>query len=882
MGIYAKTGARTEGDMNHPNNISPPAWPLKLLRFFVKKEYMEEIEGDMEELFRDNVEQLSLRRAKRIYAWEALKLFRPVLLKNLKQTLTLNQYSMFRNYTKTSLRSLKKNPLSSFINIFGLSVAIGICLVVYAFLEYDHSIDQFHKNKNEVYLATFFADRDGSIQQYGLTPRPLADMLGEDFAHIKKVCRVEDGNVVLKYEDNVFHESVRYADPEFLEMFTFPLKWGTAGSLSDLNSIILSEEMSVKYFGEENPVGRDMRMIFGDTTSKSFTVTGVAAAFPKAHVIDFNFLINFENTRVADPSYNVNDWSAFVNATLIQIDNSSDLSSIEKGMDKYKALQNESQNDWAAISSFSFEPLATLHEKSGNIRNDISGDDNAEGRIGLPIIAIFMLALACFNYINIAIVSAAKRLKEIGVRKVIGANRGRVIIQFLSENIVITFFALVMGCILGIFIFIPWFVQFTGWNLELKLLNENFWIFLLALLLFTGIASGIYPAFYISKFDAVKIFKGSLQFGRKNPLTKIFLGIQLVLACITITAGVVFTQNNSYQNSRSWGYDQKDALYVSVPDQSAFRKLNTALIQDPNVLLRSGSTDHLGKAISVAVIRTPPDHQYEVNQLSVDANYFETMGLKLIEGRGFKEHSENDKQTVVVNELLVKNLNLAHPIGQLLEVGNVKHEVIGVVKDFHTSNFFNKMQPTIFKVAREEDYRYLSLRVKSGTEPETYRALQIQWAKLYPEIPFQGGYQEDVWSSYFFSVDRSEKFNKIIACIAVLLTSLGLYGLVSLNVSGRVREFSIRKTLGAGIKNIASVIMKQYILLTAVSLIIGAPISYLFTNAYLDMLFAYPMPMGYSGLAIALIILIVVLLAVVSTQIRKVSKSNPVDGLKME
>jgi ABC-type antimicrobial peptide transport system permease subunit len=493
-----------------------------------------------------------------------------------------------------------------------------------------------------------------------------------------------------------------------------------------------------------------------------------------------------------------------------------------------------------------------------------------------------MLALACFNYINIAIVSAAKRLKEIGVRKVIGANRGRVIIQFLSENIVITFFALVMGCVLGIFIFIPWFVQFTGWNLELKLLNENLWIFLLVLLLFTGIASGIYPAFYISKFDAVKIFKGSLQFGRKNPLTKIFLGIQLVLACITITAGVVFTQNNRYQNSRSWGYNQKNALYVSVPDRSAFEKLNAALTHDPNVVLRSGSADHLGKTVSTAVIRTPPNHQYEVNQLSVDANYFETMGLELAEGRWFKEHSSTDKQTVVVNELLARNLNLAEPVGQLLEIGNVKYEIVGVLKDFHTRSFFNKIQPTIFKVAMEGEYRYLSLRVKSGTELATYRALQMQWAKLYPEIPFQGGHQEDVWSNYFFSVDRSEKFNKIIAAIAVLLTSLGLYGLVTLNVSGRVREFSIRKTLGAGIKNIASVILKQYIVLTAFALIIGAPVSYLFTKAYLDMLFAYPMPMGYSGLVIALIILIIVLLAVVSTQIRKVVKSNPVEGLKME
>jgi len=559
--------------MNRPHDMLPPQWPLRLLKFFIKKEYLEEIEGDMEEIFQDNLDRFSVTKARRLYAWEMVKLLRPVLIRKFTNIHNVNPSPMFKNYFKTSMRSLLKNPLTSFINVFGLSFAIGICLVVYAFLEFDRSIDQFHENKNSVYLATFFADRDGVLQQYGTTPRPLGEMLKTDFAQIKKVCRVEDGQAVLKYEDRVFHEWIRYADPEFLEMFTFPLKWGTAKSLRDVNSIILSEEMSVKYFGEENPVGRDILIVFGDTIRKAFTVSGVAAAFPKARAIEFNFLINYENVRVANPHYDFTDWRRFVNGTFVQVDERKELQLVEKKMEKYKRLQNDVQKDWA-ISSFTFEPLATLHEKSAGIRDDISNDYNREGRIGMPIIAIFMLALACFNYINIAIVSAAKRLKEIGVRKVIGANRLRVIVQFLSENIVVTFFALVVGCLLGALIFIPWFVQFSGWELELHFADQNLWIFLVALLLFTGLASGIYPAFYISKFETVKIFKGSLEFGRKNPLTKIFLGVQLVLACMTITAGVVFTQNNTYQYNQSWGYNQHDVLYVQIPDYAAFDKLN--------------------------------------------------------------------------------------------------------------------------------------------------------------------------------------------------------------------------------------------------------------------------------------------------------------------
>jgi putative ABC transport system permease protein len=862
-------------------NVRPPEWPLRFLRFFVKEAYLEEIEGDMEEVFNNHIESFGYRKARRMYVWETLKLFRPALIKNLEVIHHLNQHAMFKNYFKTSFRNLIKNPLSSFINVFGLSVAIGICLVVFAFMEYDYSIDQFHGNKKEVYLATFFSDRDGVTQQYGRAPRPLGEVLKQEFPQVKKMCRIEDRNVVLKQEDNVFHETVRYVDPEFLEMFTFPLKWGTTKSLNDLNSIILSEEMSIKYFGEDNPVGRDMLLIFNDSTKKAFTVSGVAAAFPKAHDIQFNFLINFENGRVADPAYDKNDWAQFLNATLIQVSNPSDLRFIEKGIEKYRRLQNEAQPD-QAIASFAFEPLVTLHEKSAHLKDAIVQDDNVEGRIGMPIIAIFMIALACFNYINIAIVSAAKRLKEIGVRKVIGASRMKVITQFLTENIVITFFALAIGILLSAFVFLPWFVQFSGWELELKMLSKNLWLFLGALLLFTGLASGIYPAFYISRFEAVKIFKGSLQFGKKNPLTKIFLGVQLVLACVTITAGVVFTQNNRYQYNQSWGYNPKETLYVNVPDQPAFDRLSASLIQNPNVLALSGSKDHLGKEISTTIIRSVSNQPYEVNQLSVDADYFETMGLQWSEGRGFREHSESDKRTIVVNELFVKNLNLTQPIGKVFEMDSIKYEVVGVLKDFHHKSFFHKMQPVIFRLSDEKDVRYLSLRIQSGAEKDTYESLKKNWATLYPEIPFQGGRQEEVWSSYFHSVDRSETFNNIIASIAVLLAGLGLYGLVTLNVSGRIKEFSIRKTLGAGIKNIASVVIGQYVALTAIALLIGAPISYYFTKAYLDMLFAYPMPMDYSGTALALIILVVVLLAVISTQIRKVLKTSSVTGLKTD
>lgn len=786
---------------------------------------------------------------------------------------------MFKNYLKTSLRSLLKNPLSSFINLFGLAVAIGVCLIVYSFMEFDYTIDDFHENKNEVYLTTFYVDRDGTERHLGLSPTPLGAMLREDYTHIKKVCRVEDFGTVIKYEDKVFNQGVRFADPEFLEMFTFPLKWGQASSLADMNSIIFSEEMSIKYFGKENPLGKNVLLKFGDVR-KTFTVSGVAEPFPQAHAIDFNFLVNFENINTTHPDYDLTNWRGFVNATLIQVEQPSDLTIIENGMEKYRTLQNSVREDWA-ISKFEFIKLADLHNRSGDISSDISSGVEDEARLILPIIGMFMLLLACFNYINIAIVSAAKRLKEIGVRKVIGANRRLVIIQFIAENIFVTLFALFFGLLLGAFVFLPWFNNLFNMNLGLRLTDANLWIFLGSILLFTGIASGIYPAFYIAKFEVVRIFKGSVQFGKKNPLTKIFLGFQLVLACITITCGVIFSQNTTYQANRNWGYDPQTSMYARVPDQSGYEKLSAAMAQNPNVIQILGSRNHLGESSLTRVIETP-ERQYEVTELSVDANYVETMGLELLEGRLFRDRFESDKKAVVANELMIESMGLQDPVGKFFKIDSVQYEIIGVVKDFHMYSFFNEIRPTMFRVAEKEDYRYVTLKVMAGTEEETFASLQENWAELFPETPFNGEHQEDVFGSYFEQIGNHAKFMKAVAFIAVMLAALGLYGLVTLNVTGRVREFSIRKVLGAELKNIAANITKQYVLLFAISLTIGGPISYFLMGALMDQVYEYHIPMTVLSVMVAVVLLIFVLLATVSTQVRKVSKANPVIGLKVE
>ncbi|MEP1034280.1 ABC transporter permease [Ekhidna sp.] len=802
---------------------------------------------------------------------------------NIKRKTTLRSIlfrTMLSNYFKTTLRSMMKNPLSSFINIFGLAVAIGACMVTYAFINFDMGIDRFHENKDEVFLSTYVVNREGKEVQYGNAPAPLAEMIRDDFSVIEKVSRVHDGNAVVKYGDNVFHESVRYVDPAFLEMFTFPLKWGATSSLNDMNSIILSEEMSQKYFGDENPVGQEIKVIVGNDLYKVFKVAGVAKEFPKSRIIDFSFLTNIENMKVLYPSFDFHSWKKQLNATFIQVKRPEDLATIKGKMEKYKRYQNEVESDWP-ISSFDFVSLHDLHLTSDQIKNDISYDASEEGRVALPFIAGFILALACFNYLNIAIVSAAKRLKEIGMRKVIGASKRLIIFQFIAENLLLTFIAGIIGFILAVTIFLPWFAAFSDISSEFDLLDGNMWLTLFSILLFTGIASGVYPAFYISKFQVVKIFKGSVKFGKKNLATKIFLTAQLILTCVGIGFAVIFAQNTYYQENRGWGYGQKEVLYAEVQESSDLEKLKSEMVKEPGVISAAGSKHHLSKRYETTVVHLP-NHQYEVHELAVGTNYLETLDVSLKEGRLFNKNQESDKKSLVVNETFVQNLALNQPIGMQVKIDSIPYQIVGVVEDFHFNNFYYELSPTIFTLADEEAHRFLTLKVTDQSKVASYKALLKTWSALFPEKPFNGGFQEDSWVGFYEELDTMQRFTRAIAIVFVLLASLGLYGLIQLNIKGRVREFSIRKTLGAAPGNLTKNVVNQYLIIFGIAIVLGIPAAHVMNTAMLEMMFEDPLPYGYLGSIISAVLLIFVLAAVIAAQVRKLSKANPVEGLKVE
>lgn len=787
---------------------------------------------------------------------------------------------MVRNFIKTALRSLAKNPLISFINIFGLSLAVGCSLVVFIFVDFSFSQDEFHENRESIFLLNNVVSRDGSEQVWGDSPSPIGPMMKADLPEVEEMTRIDNRNVILKYEDKVFKEFVRFVDPQFLEMFSFEIKQGRAEELQDPSKVILSEAMAEKYFGEEDPIGKQLVMVLNEK-KESFVVGGVAAKFPKTASFRFNMLVHYDKMFTFYEEQDANDWTDFIAATFIQLQNPEDIKGLSSKMDKYVQLQNAADEDWPA-KAYIFEPLTTLSQNSHKIRGDISGGDDPVARLILVLIAVFMIVLACFNYINISISSATKRLKEIGVRKVIGGTRRQLVFQFLGENLLICLLALVLGAIWARAFFGPWFDSQFDIGLELNFYeNINAWLFLTGLLFITGFGSGSYPAFYISSFKPVNIFRGNQKFS-KSRFTRIFLTFQFILSIITIVFGIAFTQNAQYQRELDWGYNKDQTLVIPLEEGVNHEVIKNELAMQPGVVSIATSAGHLGRSVGLEVIDFN-DNKYEVRRMSVGYDYLETMGIRLKQGRFFERERITDQdESVVINETFARDFDWENPLEVSFELDSTVFHVIGVVEDFHYFDFDDKIEPAFFRMSKDEDTNYISVRIERGNIAKAEAFAEELWKKHVPDFPYNGFFQDAVFDNHFDDLKGHARIMTFTATLAIILSCMGLFGLVSLNVATRMKEFSIRKVLGAGITAIFKGVNRQYFWILTIACVLGLPVAYVLVDSLFDEVYEYHMPLTLAPFIMAALFLFSVALLTVSSQIYKVVVSNPVDSLRQE
>ena len=786
---------------------------------------------------------------------------------------------MFKNIVKIAFRNLVKNRLFSFISVFGLSVAVGCFTVPFIFVDFWNSMDSFHENVDEIFLVEILIDRSGSIQIWGPTPMPLGPSLKKDFPQIKKYVRIKPRGGTFRYRDKVFEEEFLFVDEMFLEMFTFPMVAGEKDALKDKSSVIISDRYAEKYFGDENPIGKELVVSHGEEYQQSFFVKGVVEKNPVNSTIRFDILMPYEKLLDWDVE-DLNDWSIWTH-TFIQLEHPEDIDIIKSRMGKYIKLQNAAVKDWP-ITSFIFEPFSDVSKNSYKVNNDIGWGTNPTSKIALLTFGIFLLLLACFNYVNIGIVAGTCRLREIGIRKVLGGTKTNLFYQFLGENILLCLIAVIVGALLAKIFLLPAFNSMFDSPLAMDFSdNYRLWLFFGVTLLITGVGSGGYPAFYISRFKPVNILRKIQKVGGGLKFTKVLLTFQFALTFIMIGSAFIFVKNAEYQKNIDWGYNKEQVIGIRSDGKKHFEIFRNAISQNPNILSIAGSHDHIGGSSDIDVVKYK-GKKYEICRFIVGYDYLKTMQLRIKKGRTFDRDLATDlDRAIIINKKFARLMGWKEPIGKSVVIGSTAYYIIGVVENFHYEPFIDPIEPTLFRLCDRDEFDFISVRARVGTVAQTANYLRETWVSLFSDEPYNGFFYEEIWTSYFRDNDNINKMFLFVALIALAISCMGLFGLISISIVKRMKEISIRKVHGASVTNITNLLNKDFVMIMIISSIIAAPLCFLLMNQILNV-FEYRTPITILPFIIAGLVIIVTSLSTVFSQIYKAARSNPVDTLRIE
>ncbi len=719
---------------------------------------------------------------------------------------------MLSTYLRLAWRNLRANKTVSLINIFGLSIAVACCIAVFLFLQNYWTLDNFHENGERIFIVEYVTETDGELQTWGDAPAPVAPALLADFPQVERAVRVQREGVKLFNKENVFEEVLDYADAGFFEMFTFPLKYGTGAALADPNAIILSASMAQKYFGDAMPMGRTITLINENRESKQFVVQGVAEPFPNNIGFDFDLLTGY---HPAHKFLKTQDWTTRTFGVFIQLRSrlaGKDAALLAQQMNRYLAPFNAANPD-VQIKSFALDNLRDPAPKAYDVFRRPAEAHHPALTLMFSLIALTMMALACFNYVNISLGGVSRRLKEIGIRKVIGGQREQLITQFMVENLLLCFIALLFGLMLTEAFLIPLLNATMVLKTEFSLTeNASLWLMLAGLLALTALASGAYPSLYVSSFKPVVIFTGRLKFSGKNILRRSLLTAQFALAFIAVIITVVLLTTVRHWERLTWGYDPGQTLVVQLTDSQQFNLLRNELLKNPNVLAVAGSANHIGHLWRRETVQIGEVKQ-KAARYDIGADYPEVLGLSLNAGRFFEANRRvEDENAVVVNETFVRTQGWNEALGKRLRIETKDYTIVGVAGDFKLYAT-SATRPALFFRANEADFSNLVVRFAPGSGKGVAAQIEQDWQRLFPGTPVNHFFQNEVFDGFYQTFRKVSQSFGYIAGLALIIACMGLYGLATQHFSRRLKEVGVRKMLGASIAQILLLVNREFLIL---------------------------------------------------------------------
>ena len=791
---------------------------------------------------------------------------------------------MLTNFLKTTVRNMLRNRTYVLINIIGLGLSLACCIVGYLNYKYAADFDQNHQNHARIYKIHSNKSVQGSDVPYGITPLPIGHEIKENLAGVAKSTRYATSGFVVQKGDKILNKRIGFADEDFFDMFTYPFKYGSKADFLAPGNVILSERTAQIYFGEENPVGELITLIDAEGTSTSYVVGGVLEKIPSNSSVHFHAITLFDNYLKLNDLSN-DQWSRFIAATFIMTEGTNYPDHIPGILnERFIGIQNSARDDWK-IDNFYLQQLTSLGKHAQDIRSNwLSQPPPAPAVISPMIMAILMLLIACFNFTNTSLAISSKRLKEIGIRKVMGGNRRQLILQFMGENIVLCLVAMALAVLISVYLVPAYSAMWDFLELELSFTkNQEIFIFLFGLLLFTSIIAGAYPSLYVSSYEPVSILKGTLKVKGSSLFSKFLLGGQYSLTFMALISSLAFSSNAQYQQKLDVGFEKEGIIEVQL-DPSDFQNYYNKVNQIKSIRQIAGTEEHIGRWNYSRTLRQG-EKEMEASMMDFGLHYFDLMELQLLEGRLFQEDlREHDRQnSIIVNEQLVKEFEWDQPIGKSLQIDDsTRLTVVGVVKDFYTFGFWRPVEPTGIRPARDQDMNFLIAKAQPGQRRQAYEDLEQAWYEVAPNKPFEGGYTDQFLKNSDMVNNNIAALFTFLGILALILSSVGLFTLVSLNVITRIKEIGIRKVLGARVRGIVNLLNRPFIVIILISAVVGSVSAYFLMELLLSSIFHYYQAVTIISMFIPLVILSVISLSTSTGRVLIAARRNPVESLRYE
>ena len=867
----------------------PPSLPLRFFRWYCHPRVQDYVEGDLMEVYERRVKTSGKRTADFHFALDVLLLFRPGIVRKMEIYQPQTNYNMYKSYFKIGWRNLLRNKGYSLINVSGLAIGMAVTMLIGMWIIDEFSFNKNHQNHDRIAQVYQHQSFNNQVSTRPEVPMPLAQELRtafkDDFAQVVRVGW--SVSHILSQEDNKINRLGTFMDPEALDLFSFKMIKGGSESLNDLSSIILSESTAIALFGDANPINQLLRI----DNMTDVKVTGVFEEFPansQFHQLQFIApweLMLAENDWVKKDE---NNWNSN-HLLFVEIQPGTSFESVSARIENLKALNISPEQAAQENPRFFLHPMNRWH-----LHSEWKDGKQAGGRIQFVwlfgTIGIFVLLLACINFMNLSTAQSERRAKEVGIRKTVGSVKSQLVNQFLSESFLVVVFAF-LTALAVVIMALPWFNQLADKKMSLLWFNLDFWLVCLAFIFVTALLAGSYPALYLSSIKPLKALKGVFKAGRSASLPrKVLVVLQFSVSIMLIAGTVIVWKQIQFVKDRPMGYSPEGVIMIRKTSPEFYGKFNVLrnkLIEaDAIVEMAESSSPPTESWFTTAGFNwegKDPNLNDEFATMSVTFEYGKTMGWTFVQGRDYSREYSTDSSAVILNEAAVKFMGLNDPIDEEITWKGKKFKVIGVIQDMVMESPYQQAKQTIFWINYEDEGKvWTNIRMNPMLSvSEAISRIEDVFQTVVPMVPFEFKFVDQEYAAKFAMEERIGKLANLFSALAIFISCLGLFGLASFVAEQRKKEIGVRKVLGASVSSVWGLLSRDFVILVIISCCIAIPVCYYFMDNWLGQ-YEFRTAISWSIFAMTVLGALALTLVTVSFQSVKAALVNPVKSLRSE